>query len=142
MLVVQDDGLPTPTPVGVAGGDVWVYPLGLACCALELAAALRQLPAGSGGTLPRAHVLVIAGTVTPRLAPLVAAAWAAMPRPRAAVAFGACTISGGPYWDSPAVLPGIESLIPAAVRVPGCPPDPSAVLGAIVVAAQDRAGAS
>ncbi|NBO46744.1 MAG: hypothetical protein EBU85_07060, partial [Actinobacteria bacterium] len=72
-----------------------------------------------------AHVLVLAGTITHALEPVVCAAFEQMPEPRVVIAFGACTISGGPYWDSYSVVPG--SPIPVDVHVPGCPPPPESL---------------
>lgn len=74
---------------------------------------------------PDLNVLVVAGTVTRANSHLVAEAFESLAEPRAVVAFGVCTISGGPYWDSYAVLPGIAELVPVDVFVPGCPPLPS-----------------
>ena len=85
-------------------------------------------PAGPGARddgLPELHVLVVAGTVTTRLAPALAAAHAALPEPRAVLAFGACAATGGPYWDSYSVLPGAHEVVPVDVWVPGCPPRPA-----------------
>ena len=77
------------------------------------------------------HVLVVAGTVTRLNSHLVVEAFERLPDPRAAVAFGVCTISGGPYWDSYAVLPGIGELVPVDVFVPGCPPHPTDLIDAL-----------
>jgi NADH-quinone oxidoreductase subunit B len=57
------------------------------------------------------------------------------------MAFGACTVSGGPYWDSYCVTKGIDQLIPVSSYVPGCPPRPEALVDALVGLARDRAGA-
>jgi NADH-quinone oxidoreductase subunit B len=78
-----------------------------------------------------AHVLVVAGTVTRALASTVLAAYQALPEPRVVVAFGACAISGGPYWDSYSVLPGAGEIVPVDLRVPGCPPSPHDLAAAI-----------
>ena len=102
----------------------------MACCSVEAADALAGLPSlwpesqqfGPDDEVLR--VLVVAGTVTTGAARLVQEALAALPEPRAVVAFGVCTISGGPYWDSYSVVPGIGELVPVDVFVPGCPPHP------------------
>jgi NADH-quinone oxidoreductase subunit B len=111
----------------------------LACCALEyLAATERGLLAAFAEALTddpaQADVLVVSGTVTHASAPTVRAlydAMAATGRRRYVVAVGACTISGGPYWDSYAALPGIGALVPVDVVVPGCPPPPEAIAAAL-----------
>lgn len=118
-----------------------VVPLRLACCAVEVDEGLRRWGApeesGAGGVpgVPDVHVLLVAGTVTTAGLSEVLAALAALPEPRAVVAFGACTLTGGPYWDSYAVVPGLRSALPGAVEVAGCPPRPEAVPGAVRVAA-------
>jgi NADH-quinone oxidoreductase subunit B len=139
------------------GWSLWIFDAGLACCAVECAAALRRLPAPrppapggqqppgpppSGPVLPRpassglaspgaedsANVLVVAGTVTDKLAPLVLRAYQDLPEPRYVLSFGACSNSGGPYWDSYCVTKGVDQFVPVDVYVPGCPPRPEALL--------------
>jgi NADH-quinone oxidoreductase subunit B len=109
-----------------------VFDAGLACCAVEVSAALRRfaelLPGARGGAAPPVHVLVVAGTVTDKLAPLVRDAYRALPEPRLVLSFGACSNSGGPYWDSYCVTKGADQVIPVDVYVPGCPPRPEALL--------------
>ena len=106
---------------------VQVFDAGLACCAVEVSAALRRC----AGQLPgdaAVNVLVVAGTVTDKLAPLVLAAYRDLPEPRRVLSFGACSNSGGPYWDSYCVTKGADQLIPVDVYVPGCPPRPEALV--------------
>jgi len=119
-----------------------VVDVGLACCAMEFAAAtqlypeiLRSLsvPGPESGPEPGpesnvVHVLVVTGTVTHRNAAVVRAAYQSLPGPRRVISFGSCSNSGGPYWDSYAVVPGVSELLPVDVFVPGCPPRPEAVL--------------
>jgi NADH-quinone oxidoreductase subunit B len=122
----------SPVVVDV-GEDLRVHSLELACCSVEVSEALARLgvrpdaDADAAGTGARTHVLLVSGTVTRTSVADVRAAWESLPEPRVAVAFGACTITGGPYWDSYAVLPGLDGIVPAAVHVPGCPPRPQAV---------------
>ena len=120
-------------PVG-GGRDISlrVFDAGLACCAVEVSAALRrfaellaQVPPGTAGPV---HVLVVAGTVTDKLAPLVLRAYHDLPQPRLVLSFGACSNSGGPYWDSYCVTKGVDQVIPVDVYVPGCPPRPEALV--------------
>lgn len=88
-------------------------------------------PGASSDPGAELNLLVVAGTVTARLAPTVRTAWQALPEPRAVLAFGACTATGGPYWDSYAVLPGAHELVPVAAWVPGCPPRPQELLDGV-----------
>jgi NADH-quinone oxidoreductase subunit B len=132
-----------------------VIDAGLACCAVEVTAALRQRPGLSGAGMPagaergaerggagRLHVLVVAGTVTDKLAPFVLRAYQELPEPRRVLSFGACSNSGGPYWDSYSVTKGVDQMIPVDSYVPGCPPRPEALLHglALLVGAADEAG--
>ena len=119
--------------------SLWVFDVGLACCAVEfLAASLGgDDDVARLGALPvtaepgDAQVLVVSGTVTDRLAPSVRALYDRLPEPRHVVSFGACANSGGPYWDSYSVVKGVHTLLPVDVWVPGCPPRPEALLGAL-----------
>jgi NADH-quinone oxidoreductase subunit B len=122
-------GVPLGGPSGIS---LRVFDAGLACCAVEVSAALRRfaelLPPPSDGAATGVHVLVVAGTVTDKLAPLVRDAYRALPEPRLVLSFGACSNSGGPYWDSYCVTKGADQLIPVDVYVPGCPPRPEALV--------------
>jgi NADH-quinone oxidoreductase subunit B len=123
-----------------------VVNVGLACCAVE--AMVASLSTSSPvGTVPYAgddrsvDVLVISGTVTDKLAPLVRRLHDASPGPVRVLSFGACANSGGPYWDSYSVTPGVDQVLPVDAWVPGCPPRPEALLDALeaLVPAADRA---
>jgi NADH-quinone oxidoreductase subunit B len=149
---------PGPRVVAVdAGGAVSlrVFDAGLACCAVEVAAALRRAgqlaaagpggtPGGPGdGTPGRGaplNVFVVAGTVTDKLAPFVLKAFQDTPPPRRVLSFGACANSGGPYWDSYCVTKGVDQFIPVDVYVPGCPPRPEALLEGLAVVLRSREG--
>ena len=111
------------TPLDSRGS---VNVLDLACCSLEAEWADHVVDELQG-----LNVLVVAGTVTNVLADRVRAAFAALPEPRAVVAYGVCTITGGPYWDSYAVMTGIDDLVPVDLHVPGCPPPPAALTAAL-----------
>ena len=124
-----------PAPLVLDRGrrySLTVLNVGLACCAVE--AVVASLDAD--GTVPYAgpdrdvQVMVVSGTVTAKLAPLVQRLHASLPQPRV-IAFGACASSGGPYWDSYCVTAGVGSLVPVDLYVPGCPPRPQALLDAL-----------
>ncbi|MGA8210436.1 MAG: NADH-quinone oxidoreductase subunit NuoB [Nocardioidaceae bacterium] len=117
------------------GGPVslWAFDVGLACCAVELDAAVaghpetfRPVPPGDAVAGPA--VMVVSGTVTDKMAPAVHRLFQQLPEPRYVVSFGSCSNSGGPYWDSYSVTKGIDQLVPVDVYVPGCPPRPEALL--------------
>jgi len=127
---------PGPGVIAVDVGGAYslrVFDAGLACCGVEVAAALRRSTAlaaageGRGRTAPL-NVFVVAGTVTDKLAPFVLRAFQDTPQPRRVLSFGACANSGGPYWDSYCVTKGVDQFIPVDVYVPGCPPRPEALL--------------
>ncbi len=119
--------------------SLWVFNFGLACCAIEFIAAsmgrhdfirLGVIPFAPG---PRqADLMVVSGTVTDKMAPAVRRLYDQMPEPKYVISFGACSNSGGPYWDSYSVLKGVDTIIPVDVYVPGCPPRPEALLQGIV----------
>lgn len=122
----------------VAGHEdirVHLADVGLACCGVEVGAAITRgllTPPTHSSKAVSMSVLVVSGTVTDTMAPMVLKTWSAMPQPARALAFGACTASGGPYWDSYSVTKGIDQLLPVSRYVPGCPPRPEALLNAII----------
>jgi len=133
----------TPAATIVLGGApmrLWAVDAGLACCAVEYASAtslLEQLHQEVGVPVEQyadpdvADVLVVSGTVTHVLAPSVVGLYERMSTPRFVVSFGACAGTGGPYWDSYAVLDGIDRLLPVDVYVPGCPPSPAGLVAGL-----------
>lgn len=139
---MEERGYPSTVEYQVAEDPrvrVHVRDLGLACCAVEFAAAVARgllvpaEPLAEGD--PSAHVLVVSGTVTDALHDDIRADWESLPEPRVAVAFGACSSTGGPYWDSYAVTQGIDEVLPVSRYVPGCPPRPLALVAALLDAA-------
>ncbi|MDX6573949.1 MAG: NADH-quinone oxidoreductase subunit [Gaiellales bacterium] len=119
--------------------SLWVFNFGLACCAIEFIAAsmarhdfirLGVIPFAPG---PRqADLMVVSGTVTDKMAPAIRRLYEQMPEPKYVISFGACSNSGGPYWDSYCVTKGVDQVIPVDVYVPGCPPRPEALLHGII----------
>ncbi len=109
--------------------------LGLACCAVEMTAAVGLGDAdGSAAAAPppvtapaASDVLIVAGTVSEKLVPWLRDLWEQMPAPKWAVAVGACASCGGPF-ATYAVTQGIDRVLPVSVYVPGCPPAPEALL--------------
>jgi NADH-quinone oxidoreductase subunit B len=118
------------------GKDVWLFEVGLACCAVEFTAAAvgrpdRLRPAEPHSSPGAASIVVVSGTVTDKLAPTVKDFYDRLPDPKYVISFGACANCGGPYWDSYCVTKGVDQLLPVDVYVPGCPPRPEALLDGI-----------
>jgi len=124
--------------------SVRLLDVGLACCSVEVMAAALASPSTRARKSIRhdrgpVDVLVVSGTCTDVLAPAVRRLHASLAGSPIVVSFGACSSSGGPYWDSYAVTQGIDQVIPVDVYVPGCPPPPEALLEAIAQAERSRA---
>ena len=118
--------------------SVWPMPMGLACCAIELmAAAASKFDISRFGMevmrfSPRqADCMIVAGTVTYKMAEVVRRIYDQMPDPKWVVAMGACASSGGMY-RSYAVLQGVDQIVPVDVYISGCPPRPEALLDAMI----------
>src|SRR5689334_2150062 len=119
--------------------SVWPLSFGLACCAIEMiAASMARFDLARFGSevfrpSPRqADLMIVAGTVTKKMAPQVVRLYNQMPDPKYVIAMGACAISGGPFKQGYNVLKGIDRYIPVDVYIPGCPPRPEALLHAFM----------
>ncbi len=118
--------------------SLWPMPMGLACCAIELmaAGAARFDIARFGAEVMRfsprqSDVMIVAGTVTYKMALAVRRIYDQMPAPKWVIAMGACASTGGMY-RSYAVLQGVDNILPVDVYVAGCPPRPEALLDALI----------
>ena len=117
--------------------SLWMFQWGLACCAIEMGAALAgpRYDVMRLGVIPfpasprQADLIVISGTVTDKMAPAIKRLYEQMPDPKYVISMGSCANNGGPYWRvGYHVLKGVDEVIPVDVYVPGCPPRPEALL--------------
>ena len=118
--------------------SIFSYPFVTACCGMEYmsAACSRYDMDRFGAGLPRfsprqSDVLLVVGTITHKMAPVLKQVYDQMCEPKWVVAFGACTISGGPY-NNYAVLQGIDQIIPVDIYIPGCPPHAEIVMDGLI----------
>ena len=120
-------------------GSIWPLTFGLACCAIEMMCALvSRFDLDRHGVFPRptprqSDCMIVAGTVSVKMAERVRRLYYQIPEPRWVISMGSCANSGGPYWQHGYhVLKGIDQIIPVDVYIPGCPPRPEALLDAFL----------
>ncbi len=115
--------------------SIWPLQFGLACCAIEMicTAASRFDIARFGAELFRASprqadLMIVSGTVTKKMVPMIVRLYNQMPEPKYVISMGACATGGGPFKEGYNVVSGIDKFIPVDVYIPGCPPTPQALL--------------
>jgi len=119
--------------------SLWPLMFGLACCAIEMIAAEagRYDMARFGMEVMRpsprqSDVMIVSGTVTKKMIPIIVRLYNQMPEPKYVIAMGACASGGGPFKEGYNVVAGVDKFIPVDVYIPGCPPTPQALIAGMI----------
>ena len=120
--------------------SLWPLGFGLACCAIEMicTASSRFDIARFGaevfrGSPRQADLMIVSGTVTKTMMPMIARLYDQMPEPKYVISMGACATGGGPFKEGYNVVSGIDKYLPVDVYIPGCPPTPQALLNGLIM---------
>lgn len=129
--------------------SLWPLSFGIACCAIEMMGSMASTyDLDRFGVFPRpsarqADVIIIAGTVTFKMAERIKRLYEQMPEPKYVISMGSCSNCGGPYWQHGYhVVKGVDRIIPVDIYVQGCPPRPEALIGGILELQKKIAGES
>ena len=120
------------------GGSMWPMTFGLACCAVEMIHAyMPRYDLDRFGIIPRpsprqSDVMIVAGTLTNKMAPALRRIYDQMPEPRWVISMGSCANGGGDYHYSYSVVRGCDRIVPVDIYVPGCPPTAEALVYGIL----------
>jgi NADH-quinone oxidoreductase subunit B len=120
-------------------GSLWPMTFGLACCAVEMIHAyMARYDLDRFGVIPRASprqsdVMIVAGTLTNKMAPALRKVYDQMPEPRWVISMGSCANGGGYYHYSYSVVRGCDRVVPVDIYVPGCPPTAEALVYGILL---------
>ena len=118
--------------------SLWPLVFGTSCCAIEMIATyVAHHDLDRFGIVPwpsprQCDVMIVAGTVTKKMAPAVKLLYQQMPNPKWVISMGACATNGGPYTRYDRVLQGVDKIIPVDIYVPGCPPRPEALMDGFI----------